>query len=357
MHSDEELGIIRQRVRVLKLASELGNVSEACRRCGVSRTQFYLYKRRFKAHGIDGLINRPTAHLSHPHKTPALIEQRILDLSMAHPLWGCNRLSEYLQSEPEPVSSQTVQNILKRNKMGTRNDRWLKLERLRDDESVELTDEQVAFVEKLNPAYRERHLELSHPGELLSQYVISVGKLIDVGRVYLHAVIDDFSNYAFGYLHPSKKPEAAVTILQREVLPVFQDWGLSVEAILTNNGREYCGTALHPFELFLSENDIIHVLARKQKRHTSGFLQRFRATVLSEFFSEAFRTTFFWSIDDLQSDLDVWLAYYNVARPNHGYPNNGHSPVDRIRDYLDENEKTQGMNGSRYLSKKVGAAP
>jgi transposase InsO family protein len=356
MHSEYDLGIVRQRVRVLELAKELGNVSEACRRCGISRTQFYVYRQRFQANGIEGLRNRPTVHLSHPQKKPPSLEKLILALSMTHPSWGCDRLAEHLQSMLETVSSQTVQKILRRNKMGTRNDRWLKLEALRDKGSVVLTDEQVVLMEKLNPAFRERHVELSHPGELLSQYVIGVGKLIDVGRVYLHAVIDDFSNYAFGYLYPSKKPEAAVAILQNEVLPIFEDWGLSIEAILTNNGREFCGTELHPYELFLSDNNIIHVNSPKQKRHTSGFLQRFRATVLSEFFSEAYRTKFFRSIDDLQSELDIWLAYYNVARPNPGYPNNGHSPEVRIREHLGEKAEVQDQQSSGRIMTEVGAA-
>lgn len=39
--------VIRQRLSVLELAQALGNVSEACRRRGVSRTQFYEYKKRF----------------------------------------------------------------------------------------------------------------------------------------------------------------------------------------------------------------------------------------------------------------------------------------------------------------------
>ena len=43
--------------------------------------------------------------------------------------------------------------------MGTRNDRWL---------ALELTAEQAAFLKKLNPCFRERHVESTAPGELLS---------------------------------------------------------------------------------------------------------------------------------------------------------------------------------------------
>ena len=43
------------KLSVLELAQSLGNVTEACRQRGVSRTQFYEYKRRFQTHGIEGL--------------------------------------------------------------------------------------------------------------------------------------------------------------------------------------------------------------------------------------------------------------------------------------------------------------
>ena len=39
--------LARQRLSVLELAQTLGSVSVACRQRGVSRTQFYEYKRRF----------------------------------------------------------------------------------------------------------------------------------------------------------------------------------------------------------------------------------------------------------------------------------------------------------------------
>ena len=46
-----------------------------------------------------------------------------------------------------------------------------------------------------------------------------VGTLKGIGRVYLHAVVDTFGSYAFGFLHVSKQPEAAVAVLHNDVLP------------------------------------------------------------------------------------------------------------------------------------------
>ena len=86
--------------------------------------------------------------------------------------------------------------------------RWLALETANAGKAIEITPEQAAFLEKLNPCFRERHVESSAPGELLSADTFFVGSLKGVGKVYLHAVVDTFGSYAFGFLHVSKQPEA-----------------------------------------------------------------------------------------------------------------------------------------------------
>ena len=60
---------INKRVKVLKMAENLSNISEACRKLKVSRTQFYEYKKRFAQEGPEGLLNRPPTHISHPFST------------------------------------------------------------------------------------------------------------------------------------------------------------------------------------------------------------------------------------------------------------------------------------------------
>ncbi len=55
-----------QRLSVWELAERLGNVREACRQRGVSRTQFYEYKRRFQTHGIEGLKDLSHSQVASP---------------------------------------------------------------------------------------------------------------------------------------------------------------------------------------------------------------------------------------------------------------------------------------------------
>src|SRR5215203_4803781 len=211
----------RQRMSLLELAEALDNVSEACRRRGISRTQFYEYKRRFQTHGIEGLKDLPSVHKSHPMTTPQEVQEEIVALSLAHPAWGCNRISDQLKLKGVSVSAPTVQNILNRHALGSRYERWLRLEEETAQEEIELSAEQVAFIEKQNPCFKERHVESSRPAELLNQDTFFVGHLKGVGKVYLHAVVDTYSSYAFGFLHVSKQPEAAVAVLHNEALPFY----------------------------------------------------------------------------------------------------------------------------------------
>ena len=331
MTADEK--IARHRLSVLELAKTLGNVSEACRQRDMTRTQFYEYKRRFQTHGLAGLKDLPPIHKTHPFTTPPEVVDRILAVSLEHPGGGCVRLSSMLKLEGISVSSPTIQTLLIKHEMGSKYERLLKLEEKVAQAAIELTPEQVAQIEKANPSFRERHIESSRPGELLAQDTFFVGHLKGVGKVYLHAVVDTFGSYAFGFLHTSKQPEAAVAVLHNDVLPFYQDRGLAVTAVLTDNGREFCGTDRHPFELYLAFNDIEHRRTKVRHPQTNGFIERFNRTVLDEFFRSAFRTTFYESVEALQADLDAWLVHYNTERPHQGYRNLGRRPIDTINNH------------------------
>ena len=326
--------LAHRRLTVLELAERLGNVAEACRRGGIDRTSFYDWKRRFQTHGLDGLKDLPPVAKWHPMTTPPEVVARIAELAMAHPAYGCNRVEALLALEGKRVSAITVQKILNDHGLGTRHERWLALERRNAERAIELTPEQAAFLEKLNPCFRERHVESSRPGELLSADTFMVGTLKGIGRVYLHAVVDTHGSYAFGFLHVSKQPEAAVAVLHNEVLPFYAALDLPVGAVLTDNGREFCGTERHPYELYLALNDIEHRRTRVGTPRTNGFVERFNGTVLEEFFRPVMHQRLFESVAALQADLDAWLHHYNRERPHLGYRNQGRRPWETVERFV-----------------------
>ena len=186
----------------------------------------------------------------------------------------------------------------------------------------------------MNPAFKERHVESSRPGELLSQDVKVVGTLSGVGRIYAHCVVDTYSSYAFAFLHTNKIPEAAVAVIHNDVLPQYHDWGLPVEAILTDNGREFCGREGHPYELYLALNEVEHRTTQVRRPQTNGFVERFIRTLKEEFIGVAFMKKIYVTIEELQEELDSWLKHYNTERPHRGYRNMGNRPYDTIKGFV-----------------------
>jgi hypothetical protein len=78
--------------------------------------------------------------------------------------------------------------------------------------------------------------------------------------------VETYGSYAFGFLHVSKQPQAAMAMLQNDVLPFYAKLDLPVQAILTDNGREFCGTERQPYEFCLALNDIEHRKIREPRR-------------------------------------------------------------------------------------------
>ena len=325
--------IAQSRLTLLQLAERLRNVSEACRRRGVSRSQFYEYKRAFQERGFEGLIDRPPVPKTFVNETPKEVKERVIALSIEHPAWGQVRISDQLRLEGVSVSPSTVRNIWLKEGLETRYKRILRLEEERNGKDMELTEEQIRLIEKANPCFRERKVESPYPGYLLSQDTFMIGTIKGVGRIYLQAVVDTYGSYAFGKLYTSKLPETAVDVLYDRVLPFYETHGLKVEHILTDNGREYCGRAMiHPYQIFLEFNDIRHRRTKIATPRTNGFVERFNRTVLDEFFREAFRKKLYASLEELQTDLDEWLHYYNNERPHRGYRNMGRRPIETIEE-------------------------
>lgn len=326
-----ETKIAQGRLTLLQMAERLRNVSEACRQRGVSRSQFYEYKRAFQEYGFEGLKDRLPIPKTFPQETPPDIREKIIEVSLTHPTRGQASVADHLRLEGIAVSPTTVRNLWIKEGLETRYKRILRFEEQMNGKEIELTEEQVRLLEKANPCFRERHVESPYPGYLLSQDTFVVGAIKGVGRIYLQSVVDTYGSHAFGKLYTSKLPETAVDILYDRVLPFYEAHALKVEHILTDNGKEYCGRPMiHPYEIFLELNDIDHRRTKVATPRTNGFVERFNRTVLDEFFRKAFRTTFYLSVEELQHDLDVWLDYYNNERPHHGYRNRGRRPIETI---------------------------
>ena len=91
-------GVVEKRKDFLaEFVSGDWTMSELCRMHGVSRPTGYAVLRRYAASGEQGLAERSHAPQRHPNQTPDEIEQLVLSLRRAHPLWGPRPLKKILE--------------------------------------------------------------------------------------------------------------------------------------------------------------------------------------------------------------------------------------------------------------------
>jgi transposase InsO family protein len=128
-------------------------------------------------------------------------------------------------------------------------------------------------------------------------------------------------------------PIAATDVLNDRVLPFFAEHAVSMLRILTDRGTEFCGKVeQHDYELYLAVNDIDHTKAKAQSPQTNGICERFHKTILNEFYQVTFRKKVYTTVDELQSDLDVWINSYNYERTHQGKMCCGRTPMATFED-------------------------
>lgn len=322
--------VARRKLSLLELATDMQNVSKACRLMGYSRQQFYEIRRTYQVHGAAGLADRlPGPRGPHPNRVTDEVEKAVLEHCLRAPTQGCLRVAQELALKGVQISSTGVRGVWLRHGLLSKHERLLRLERAVREDKFTITDEQAKTLERFSPEFRERHIEVKKTGELVAVDTFFVGSLKGVGKVYLQSVLDCFSRYAWGRLYTSKLPVTAVHVLNTDVLPYFESHGAAIQTVLSDNGREFCGRAdSHPYELFLQLEGIEHRTTKVCRPQSNGFIERLHRTLLDEHFRIAGRTTWYETIEEMQKDLDAYLVQYNTRRPHQGRMMNGKPPAE-----------------------------
>jgi hypothetical protein len=139
--------VARRKLSLLELASDLGNVSKACRVIGYRRQQFYEIRRNFQPYGAKGLLDRlPGAEGPHPNRVPAEIETAILDHALAHPCHGPMRVAQELMLRGIQVSSGGVRGVRQRHNLLTKHDRLLRLEKTTAERQPTFTEGELTQI-------------------------------------------------------------------------------------------------------------------------------------------------------------------------------------------------------------------
>jgi transposase InsO family protein len=259
---------------------------------------------RFLAEGVDGLRDRSSRPLSSDGQTPPATCAAIEALRR-------QRYTGQQIAAEVGVSPATVSRVLRR----------LGLNRL----------------SALEPAEPVRRYQRERPGELIHIDIKKLGRFNEIGHritadrrgqsssrgvgwEYVHVAIDDHSRIAFAKVMPSEKRRSALIFL-RAVLAYYENLGIKVERVMTDNGSCYKSFA---FRNACKRLGLRHIRTKPYTPKTNGKVERFIQTSLREWaYAYAYQNS-----RQRRGHLPCWLHRYNWHRPHAGI--DGKTPISRL---------------------------
>jgi transposase InsO family protein len=273
---------------VLLASGENANVSQLCRRFGVSRKTLYKWRSRGREGGIEALADRSRRPHSCPGRTSEDWEQRVLEVRQAHPAWGGRKIRAVLGRDHATgvPSPSTITRILQRH------------------------DRIDAAASAAARAYKR----FEHPApndlwqmDFKGDFALSVG-----GRCYPLTILDDHSRYNLCLAAcDNQRRETVWTHLQR----VFARYGLP-RILLADNGPPW-GVGHEPgaytrLEAWLMRLDVKVIHGRPYHPQTQGKEERFHRTLKVEVLQDRI----FEDLPRTQAVFDPWRRMYNGFRPH-----------------------------------------
>ena len=327
MTKDERIASFKY--SVLLHAREHKNITFTCKKLNLSRTIYYKWLKRFSKLGYLGLQDKVKRKPRMPNKIKPDKEKIILNYVINYPTHGPRRIANELKRQKVTISETGIYHVLFRKQLNHRLNRLFYAQEQFDNPVV--TERYLREIKKRQKV----HISAYYPGYLFCQDTFYVGTIKGLGRIYQQTGMDAYSNFGFAKVYTDKMAISAIDFLETKVLPVYAQFNIPLDRILTDNGKEYTTHWVggqHGYETFLKKNHIRHTKIKPRTPQSNGIVERFNRTLLEEFYQIAMIKKVYSSLSGLQDDLDKFITYYNFKRTNQGYRLKGKIPYQKFFD-------------------------
>lgn len=235
----------------------------------------------------------------------------LMTICLEYPFWNDFRILDFLNKRGISMTMEELHELRSECGVGSREDVCLELMRLYLNNEIKLDKKQVQFIERLNPAFRDRGFLAGRPGELLVYECIFLRRLNKM--FYLHLVFDLFNGYAFGKVSRRCSGEIGLKLLQEKIVPFYRGRGYKINAIVHSikSTRDHWGAE----EAKIKGSILAMGIEWLEPKHEFGIIQRFQRDFLDEFFSDAEALDV--SLLMIQPAFERWMIKYNAACPFH----------------------------------------
>jgi transposase InsO family protein len=206
-----------------------------------------------------------------PSATPTHVVERLFTLAVLEPTIGCGHYADRLGDQGFVIAKSDVPKHLVDHGLGTRATRLARAAAITAATSGLLTeaardDEPFGFC-----------LASGGPGELVCLDGFDIGKRKGVGKVYQLSAIDVFTRFALVWLVVGTLDASVSVRFVERLLRHYRRHGISVRAVLSDNGPEYNASA---FAAALAAKGLTHVRIPPRSPNHDAAVERFHGTIL-----------------------------------------------------------------------------
>lgn len=252
----------------------------------------------------------------------------LTNICLEYPFWNDFRILDFFNKRGISMTMEELRELRIECGIESRENVCLELMRLYFDNQIELSKKQVQFIERLNPAFRDRDFPADRPGDLLVYECIFFRKLNKM--FYLHLVFDLYNGYAFGKVSRRCSGEIGLKLLQEKIAPYYRDRGYKINSILHSlkSTRDHWESE----ESKIRDSILAMGINWLEPKHEFGIIQRFQRDFLEGFFNDAEALDV--SLLMIQPAFDRLMIKYNADCPFHQRRN-----LLGYSDYLDSTDR------------------